>query len=139
MKFLQLKCIPQSTDFALLLLRLMAGLLLFLNHGLAKLVDFAAMSSKFPSILGIGHAPSLVLAIFAEVVCAALVVLGWWTRFAALMIVIELGTAFILVHHLKLTPGPGSGELAFLYLTAMVTILFAGGGRFALEQKKSGV
>ena len=44
MKFLQLKFIPQSTDFALLFLRLTAGLMMFFNHGLGKVMNFSTMT-----------------------------------------------------------------------------------------------
>lgn len=133
MKFLQLKFIPESTDFALLLLRLWLGITMFFHHGLVKLMNFEAMSSKFPDLIGIGHLPSLILVTFAEVVCSALLALGLLTRFAALVLIIDMGVAFVLAHGMKFA---GPGELAFLYFGGFVALLFGGGGRFAYDSIK---
>lgn len=138
MKFLQLKFIPQSTDFALLLLRLWFGLTLLILHGVPKLLNYSVMSEKFPDVIGIGPIPTLILVILVEIVAATMVTLGVLTRLAALMIVVELGVAFFVAHGMQLS-GKGNGELAFLFLAGFTAILFAGGGRFSLGAKKSGV
>lgn len=135
MKFLQLKFIPQSTDFALLLLRLVSGLTMIIFHGWGKLANFGDLSSKFPDVIGIGSTPGLILAILAEVVAAALVAVGYLTRFAALVLSANMAVAFFIAHGAKLS-GPGNGELAFIYLAAYLVILFAGSGRFAFEGNK---
>lgn len=136
MKFLQLKFLPQSTDFALLLLRLVTGLTMIIFHGWGKLANFGSLSEKFANPIGIGAMPSLVLCILAEVVAAALLAAGYLTRFAALVLSINMAVAFFIAHGAKLS-GPGNGELAFIYLAAYLTILFAGPGRFAFEGNKS--
>jgi putative oxidoreductase len=79
--------------------------------------------------------PSLVLCILAEVVAAALLTAGYLTRFAALVLSINMAVAFFIAHGAKLS-GPGNGELALIYLAAYLTILFAGSGRFAFEGNK---
>jgi putative oxidoreductase len=132
-KPLQLSFLPRSADCALLALRLWFGLTLFFNHGLPKLLHFSDTSAHFPDPIGIGSTAALALALFAEVLCAALLVVGWATRLAALIIIIELGTAFFRIHHHRLAMGPGSGELAFLYLGAMVAILIAGAGKHSAD------
>ncbi len=134
MKFLHLNFIPRSTDFALLVLRVWLGLTLLLNHGLAKLTGFSELATKFPDPLGVGSTLSLVLAVLGEVVCAALLTVGAFTRFAAVGIAITMGVAFFMVHGGKLA-NPGSGELALIYLAGAVTLLLAGGGRFGLDRK----
>jgi len=75
----------------------------------------------------VGHHLNLILIVFAEVVCSACVAVGIATRFAALVIVIELAVAFVRVHHSAIAMGPFSGELAFIYLAGFVTIVLAGG------------
>jgi len=135
MKFLQLKFIPQSTDFALLLLRVVAGLTLLLNHGWGKVTNFGTISDNFMNFLGLGSTTSLVLIIIAEVVCAALLVVGWLTRFAALVIAIGMGVAFFVAHEMKLS-GPGNGELAFLFFVIAVTLFFSGPGKFSVDSKQ---
>jgi putative oxidoreductase len=97
------------------------------------------MSEKFPDIIGIGSMTALILVIFAEVVCAAMIMVGWYTRFAALSLAITMAVAFFLAHGASLAPGAHSGELAFIYLAASVALLFAGAGRFSLDVKKGGI
>jgi len=132
MKFLQLNFIPQSTDFALLVLRLWLGLTMLLNHGWDKLVHFNNYVGKLGDPIGVGATATVALAVFAEVVASGLLVLGLWTRFSALVLAVNMAVAFFIVLKHSLS-SPGS-ELAFLYLAGFVTIFFAGGGSFALDR-----
>ena len=109
---------------------------MLLNHGLGKLMGFTDKMDSFPDFFGIGHTASLALAVFGEVVCSALMTLGWYTRFAALGLSITMGVAFFMAHGAKLS-GEGSGELAFIYLAAFVVILFTGAGKFSIDGKQS--
>jgi putative oxidoreductase len=122
----------QLTDFALLVLRLWFGLTLLLNHGWEKLTHFSEKSSQFPALLGLSSGGSLALAVFGEVFCAALLVIGLVTRFAALSLCINMAVAFALVHKMALS-GQHSGELAFIYLAGFVTVLLAGPGRLSAD------
>jgi putative oxidoreductase len=135
-KLLQLSFIPRSADFGLLVLRLWLGLTLLLNHGLDKAMHFSQTADYFAKNgldpLGIGAQTTVALAILAEVVASIAIVLGGATRFAALVIAVNMAVAFFGVHHHSLAMGPMSGELAFMYLAAAVTILLAGGGRFVI-------
>jgi putative oxidoreductase len=133
-KLLQMSFIPRSTDFALLVLRLWIGVTLLLNHGWGKAMNFSQTVHMFAGgmdPLGLGGTTSAVLVVFAEVVAAAALAIGFATRLSALIITIELAVAFIGVHHHAMS-GQGSGELAFMYLAGSVTIFLAGGGRFVL-------
>jgi putative oxidoreductase len=134
MNFLRLSFIPKSADFALLLLRLWLGLSMLLLHGWGKLTDFSAKAAKFADPIGIGSHASLGLAVFAEVGCAALLIVGFLTRFAALSLAITMAVAFFLVHKSALS-GAQSGELAFIYLAGFLALVFAGGGKFAFERE----
>jgi putative oxidoreductase len=134
-KLFQLSFVPRSTDFALLVLRFWLGLTLLFNHGIGKLLHFSQVAPMMPDPLGVGAHLNLALVVIAEVLCSALVVIGFATRFAALIVVIEMLVAFTMVHHRALATGPGSGELAFLYLAGFLTIVLAGGGRFVVCNK----
>lgn len=136
-KFLQLQFLPASADLALLLLRLWFGLPLLILHGSAKLMNFSSMAPGFPDPLGVGSHLSLGLALVGEVLCSALLVLGLFTRLAALGAGFTMAVAFWHVHHLALR-GQGSGELAYVYLGAFVAILIAGPGRFSLDARSGG-
>jgi putative oxidoreductase len=120
------------TSAGLLILRLWLGLTMCFNHGLDKLNHFSSMSGGFPDPLGIGHATSLGLVVFAEVVGALLLALGFVTRFAALTLVIDMTVAFFMVHKTAMS-GAHSGEMAFLYLAGFVALLLAGGGKFSVD------
>lgn len=134
LNFLRLSFLPKSTDCALLALRLWLGLTMLLNHGWAKAQGFNEYAAKFPDIFHIGSKFSLGMAIFAELGCSVLLILGFLTRFAALNLAITMGVAFFLVHKASLAPGPASGELAFLYLGGYVAILLAGPGKWSVDK-----
>lgn len=119
-------------DGALLILRIWAGFLLFYCHGLSKLTHFSQMSGHFPNPLHIGSLPTLLFAALSDGVCSLLVLLGLATRYAALVVVINLAAAFTFVHHLALT-GPHNGELPFLFFGAYLTLVIAGPGRFSID------
>ena len=134
LKFFRLEFIPVNSDLGLLILRVVLGGSMLWLHGWGKLLNLVQGRMSFPDILGIGPVPSLLLAIFAEVVCATLLVVGAFTRMAALMLSITMGVAFFIVNSARLT-GPTNGELAFLFLTGFVVLLFAGGGKYSIDKK----
>jgi len=130
---LRLEFLPSSVDFGLLVLRVWIGLSMLSLHGWSKLQGYKK-ASDFGDPLGVGNEVSWGLAVFGEVVCAALLVFGLFTRFAALAGAITMSVAFFMVHRMVLK-GAGSGELAYIYLAAFLTIFIAGPGRFALDGK----
>ena len=85
----------------------------------------------------IGHTASFTLVVFAEVVAAALLAAGFLTRFAALVLTISMGVAFVVAHKGSLS-GNHSGELAFIYLAGFVALFFANAGRFSVDQRVFG-
>ncbi len=133
-KFFHLSFLPRGADLALLVLRVVFGVAMLWLHGRGKLMRFGELSGAFPDPLGVGHTFSLVLALAGEVLCAALIVVGAFTRFAALGALITMAVAFFFVHGGKLS-GEGNGELAFAYLTVFTALLIAGAGRFSVDAK----
>jgi len=129
---LRLGFIPRGYDLALLVLRLWMGSALFLRHGLNKVSGFSRMAAHFPDPFHIGARRSLALAVFSDAVCSLLLVLGLGTRWAALIVAINTGVAFVMVHKFQLM-GDGSGELAWVYFGAALTLFLAGGGRFSVD------
>jgi putative oxidoreductase len=133
-RFLHFNFLPRSTDLALLVLRVWFGASMAALHGWGKLTGFSAMSGRFVDPFGIGRPATLALATFGELVCASLLVLGLFTRFAALVLAITMTAAFWYGHGARLT-GAGNGELPFIYLGGFLALFVAGGGRFSLDAK----
>ncbi len=130
-KFLRLEFIASSPDVALLLLRLWLGVSMVWLHGWGKLMSLFAGKLSFPDPLGLGHTPSFLLAIFAEVICSVLLVIGLWTRWAALILAFTMGVAFFIVNKADWK----GGELAWLYFGGYLALLAAGAGRFSADKK----
>ena len=119
-------------DLGLLVLRVWLGLSMFLLHGWSKVEKYAGMSQGFPDPIGVGNAMSLNLAIFAEVPCALLLVLGLAARLVTIPLVITMAVAFFAVHGGVLV-GERNGEMAFIYLAGFVALLIAGPGKFSFD------
>ena len=117
------------TSMALLVARLWFGLAMLFNHGLDKIAHFQDLVGSFPDPLGLGQEASLVLVVFAEVLGSLLLTVGFLTRVAASVLVIDMFVAFLMVHKTAMS----GGELAFLYLAGYVTLVIAGGGLFSLD------
>ena len=114
---------------AILLLRLFVGGMM-LTHGMAKLMNFAALSGSFPDPLGIGSAASLTLALLAEAGCSILIMGGFLTRLATLPLIVNMMVAAFVAHggdpfQVK--------ELAIMYLGIYVVLLLTGAGRFSVD------
>lgn len=122
-----------TTSVGLLVIRLWVGLTMLLNHGIDKLKNFEDMTPAVVDPFGIGKPASMALLVFAEVFASALLVAGLLTRFAALVLAVAMAVAFWVAHKGSLS-GEHSGELAFLYLAAYVTLLIAGPGRCSLDR-----
>lgn len=134
MKFLHLNFLPRSADFGLLLLRVWFGGAMLILHGWGKLANYSAMAPKFADPFGLGPKASFTLVVFAELVCAGLIVLGLFTRVAAFVVLVTMAIAFKLVHGARLT-GEGNGELPFAYLGAFLVLLVAGAGKYSVDAK----
>ncbi|MBD0257321.1 MAG: DoxX family protein [Cytophagales bacterium] len=120
---------PLNPDFSILLLRVVHGGL-FVYHGLSKALSFGEYQNYFPDILGIGTQQSLMLVIFAELVCGAMVVLGFLTRLSVIPIFITMSIAFFVAH----ASDPfATKELSFLFLLLSIVVFASGSGRLSLD------
>jgi putative oxidoreductase len=117
-------------DVGLLILRIGAASLLLYGHGIPKLLHFAERAAGFSDPLRVGSPISLTLVVFAEVLCSGLVLLGVATRFAVIPILIFFAVAAFIQH----APDPWpKKELALIYATPFLALLFTGSGRYSLE------
>jgi putative oxidoreductase len=124
------QCADSRAGWGLFVLRVSVGGFMLFGHGLKKLMAFGELSSRFSDPLGVGSQASLSLAVFAEVFCAAALILGLATRWAAIPLIVTMLVAAFLVH----TADPwAKKEFALLYLIPFLTLLIAGPGRAALD------
>lgn len=127
--------LPTSRDAktanVLLTLRLVFGAMMFI-HGLGKLVNFSMLCPQFPDPLGIGDAMSLTLSMLAETLGSIAVMLGFMTRAAAAIILVNLVVALVAVHGCDIF---GAGELAFVYLAVMAVLIYIGAGSKSIDAK----
>jgi putative oxidoreductase len=128
-KILSVSCSDWAFNLGMLILRLGAGVLI-IPHGYSKLVHFAEKKSAFMNFLGMGSTFSLSLVIFAEFFCGMFIILGLFTRLAAIPLVIDMAVALIKVHHGDVF---GDGERAALYLTCFLVIVLCGPGKASVD------
>ena len=118
-------------DLGLLWLRVTFGLTMAYLHGLPKLLNFSERADTFRDPLGIGSAPSLFLAMGAEFFCSLLLVLGLFTRAAALPL---LFTMFVIVFIVQAgNDMSGSREVAVLFGLCYLTLMLTGPGKYSLD------
>jgi putative oxidoreductase len=121
-------------SIALLIMRASFGLMM-LTHGWPKLVDFSQKASSFPDPLHVGNSTSLGLVVFAEFICAILVILGLGTRFAAFPIMVVMFIAAFIING---GHPVAERELTILYLSTFTAIMIFGAGRYSLDKAISG-
>lgn len=130
-----------TASVALLALRVMIGLMMFIGHGLPKLQGFSSIKKWYvPDFFPLHYmspSVSLVATIIAELGASALIILGLATRPAAFVLGFAMVVAAFGVHGADpwfMGPGvPAAKEMALLYLIAMIAIILAGGGAFSLD------
>jgi len=105
--------------------------LLFMEHGLMKLLHFPAAQPGAPDPLP----PMLVAAALIEVVGGGLVALGLFTRAAAFVCSGEMAVAYFMAHAPQgFWPALNGGEAAVLYTFVFLYLAFAGGGAWSLDR-----
>lgn len=120
----------RGLDIVLLILRIsIAGLML--SHGIPKLeMLLAGGEIKFMDPIGLGDTVTLALAVFAEVICSVLILLGLAVRLAVLPLMVTMLIAIFVAHG---NEGLSEKELAIHYLLTYIVLLFAGGGRLSID------
>lgn len=119
-----------GTDLGLLALRLFSALLMIFPHGINKAMGFGTLIETFPDPLGIGSALSLIGAVFAEVICSLMILLGIKTRFFATPALITMLVAAFIVH----ANDPWKvKEKAILFAAMYLVLIFTGGGKYSVR------
>lgn len=123
-----------SADLGKLILRLSLGVL-FLLHGIAKVVNGPGAIVGMVEQAGM-PGPVAYLVYVGEVLAPLLVILGLWTRPAALVIAINMVFAVALAHLDELgalgKTGGWALELQGMYFFSALAIALIGAGRFSI-------
>lgn len=118
-------------DIGLLLLRIGMGAAMAYGHGYGKVLKIFKGDMGFLDPIGIGQAPSLVLAALAEFVFPILVIIGFKTRIATIPVIFTMFLAFFVVHA---TDPFSSKEIALLYLIGFASIALVGSGKYSIDR-----
>ena len=123
-----------SSDLGKLILRLALGVLI-LMHGIAKVTDGAGFIVGLVEKAGLPGALGYLVYV-GELVAPVLLILGLWTRLAALVVAGNMVVAVVLVHmgDLLVINKQGGWELelqGMFFFTALALVLL-GAGRFSI-------
>ncbi len=119
-----------QADLSILILRV--GISFFmLRHGHDKFYDFFVNGARdFPDPIGLGAVPSFLLTIFAEFICSILLVLGLFSRFALITLIIcMLVISFILPDKIVID----DIEHAVMFLIVYIAIFISGVGKYSVD------
>jgi len=120
----------KMNSFALLIVRVVVGCFM-MTHGIQKYhMLMAGGPVKFADPIGIGEGPSLLLAVFAELVCSALLIIGLATRVVVVPLIITMIVAVFVVHA---TDAFEAKETAAIYLMIYVFLLITGSGKYSVD------
>jgi putative oxidoreductase len=132
------------TDFGLLWLRVLIGLAL-MYHGWLKVAHGMEGFGEGIGKLGqpFDYAPLLFawLSTLTELVGGFFLLLGLWTRYAALLSIVNLAVAAFMANGNNPIIEPGNAktmELPLVYLTIVAAIFIMGPGRFSVDGSRGG-
>lgn len=119
-----------SQDIAILLLRVPAGLFL-MQYGWEKFSKYNEWSATFPDPLGVGSPVSLALAVLAELFCAGFLVLGLFSRFVLVPLIINMTVIALIVHA---SDPIKEREHALTFLFIFLALFLIGPGKYSLDR-----
>jgi putative oxidoreductase len=114
--------------YLLAVLRIVAGVL-FLSHGLAKLVGYPVAPPGIQPLMSVFGVGSVI-----ETVTGTLIILGLFTHAAAFIAAGEMAFAYWMFHAPQnLFPAANGGDAAILFCFIFLYLVTAGPGAFSLE------
>ena len=124
----------RNQALGLLFLRVSGALFLLWVHGLPKLLNYSEQLALIEDPFHLGPHVTLLLAIFAEVLCPLLIITGVLVRLACLPILAVLLIAMLVVHPQWSVL---EGQFGWLLLIIFTSVLIAGPGRLVLSRRLS--
>lgn len=117
-------------DWALLAVRIFVGVAM-LTHGFPKLMMLLSGKIEFMNFFGIGQKTSLILAVLAEVLCSLFILMGLFTRFTVIPLIITMLVAIFIIHG---NDPFDKKEMALLYLFHYILIFVVGPGSISIDR-----
>ena len=118
-------------NLCLLLVRISVGMFMLLAHGLPKLNRLTSGEPiKFTDPFGLGADVSLGMAVFAEVLCSFLIIIGLATRLATIPLILTMTVAVTIAH----ANDPFSTkEKPLVFILVFLMLLVFGSGRYSID------
>ena len=127
------RLLEQWSPLALSVLRIVVGLL-FLEHGTQKILDFPPSPHGMPALLSLQGVQGII-----ELVGGVLILLGLFTRAVAFILSGDMAAAYFMAHAPKdFYPMMNGGDAAILYCFVFLYLVFAGGGRWSIDEAVRG-
>ncbi|MFN0728277.1 DoxX family protein [Polaribacter gochangensis] len=119
-----------GVSFSLLIVRIGISFSMIYLHGYPRLINFSTIHTEFADPLGIGTTLSLSLVVFAEFFCSTFLIVGLFTRWSCIPLIITMIVATWVVNGGK---GFIFQEKSFIFLITYICLLISGGGYFSLD------
>jgi putative oxidoreductase len=130
-KLFSISISDRSAHYCLLLVRIAVSAFM-LTHGVPKLNRlFSGGEIQFADPFGFGPAFTLGLAVFAEVICSILIIMGLGTRLAALPLI---ATMCIAAFHAHAADPFGTKEKPLLFLLIYIFLFVFGSGKYSVDK-----
>ena len=121
-------------NIALLILRVVFAGSMIYGHGLGKLNKLISGDLSFGNPIGIGEAPTLILAVFSEFFAPIFILIGFKTKFFSFFPAATMFVAAFIVH---MGDPFGRVEKALLFLAVFTVLMLTGPGKYSIDKKFS--
>jgi len=123
----------RNVDLGLLALRIAGGGFM-LTHGWGKFLKVINGDFAFGDPIGLGPTISLLLAAFAEFICAILILVGFKGRIASIFLMFTMLVAAFIAHG----DDPWrKKEFPLLYFFIFLAIFFMGTGKYSIDGRST--
>lgn len=123
--------LPASANWGVLILRVGTSLLM-LRYGFSKLDRYLGGNHGFADPFGLGEELTLLLTIFAELICSILLIAGFLTRAILIPLIITMLVALLIIH----SDDPfDKKEHPIVFLIPYLTLWLTGPGLYSIDNK----
>lgn len=119
-------------NIALLILRVVFSGSMIYGHGLSKFSRLIDGNFNFSNPIGIGEAPTLILAVFSEFIAPFFIIVGYKTKFFSFFPAATMFVATFIVHF---GDSFKSFEKALLFFVGFLVIMFLGPGKYSIDKR----